>query len=83
MIADKSHIHMNATKWDTLTTFVKYLGKSAQAVVDETEKVWIVVVDIVVVELVLFKISTIRIARICPAECLLIFYPSLPPSIHV
>jgi hypothetical protein len=30
---------MNATKWDTLTTFVKYLGKQGVAVVDETEKV--------------------------------------------
>lgn len=39
MIGDKLHVHMNATKWDTLTTFVKYLGKQGVAVVDETEKV--------------------------------------------
>ena len=26
-IADKYHIHMNSTKWYTLTEFVKYLGK--------------------------------------------------------
>ena len=31
---------MNATKWETLTNFVKYLGKSGQCVVDETEKGW-------------------------------------------
>jgi hypothetical protein len=30
---------MNSTKWDTLTTFVKYLGKQGMCVVDETEKV--------------------------------------------
>lgn len=39
VIADKSHIHMNATKWESLTTFVKYLGKQGLAIVDETEKV--------------------------------------------
>ena len=39
-IADKHHVHMNATKWETLTNFVKYLGKSGQCVVDETEKGW-------------------------------------------
>ena len=27
-IADKYHIHMNSTKWFTLTEFVKYLGKT-------------------------------------------------------
>ena len=39
-VADKHHAHMNATKWETLTNFVKYLGKSGQCVVDETEKGW-------------------------------------------
>ena len=39
-IANKHHVHMNATKWETLTNFVKYLGKSGQCVVDETEKGW-------------------------------------------
>lgn len=39
VIADKQHVHMNATKWDTLTTFVKYLGKQGHCLVDETEKV--------------------------------------------
>ncbi|KAG5185239.1 antigenic determinant of recA protein [Tribonema minus] len=39
-IAHKSHTHMNATKWETLTNFVKYLGKTGQCIVDETEKGW-------------------------------------------
>lgn len=42
MICNKTHIHMNATKWDSLTTFVKYLGKQGVALVDETEKGWFV-----------------------------------------
>lgn len=42
LIADKAHIHMNSTKWDTLTTFVKYLGKQGHCLVDETEKGWFV-----------------------------------------
>ena len=33
---------MNATKWETLSNFVKYLGKSGQAIVDETEKGWFI-----------------------------------------
>ncbi|XP_012253250.2 DNA/RNA-binding protein KIN17 [Athalia rosae] len=41
-IADRDHIHMNATKWLSLTGFVKYLGRSGQCVVDETEKGWFV-----------------------------------------
>ncbi len=31
---------MNSTKWDSLSTFVKYLGKQGVAIVDETEKGW-------------------------------------------
>eukprot|EP00629_Pelagomonadales_sp_RCC1024_P017331 CAMPEP_0119297788 /NCGR_PEP_ID=MMETSP1329-20130426/51248_1 /TAXON_ID=114041 /ORGANISM="Genus nov. species nov., Strain RCC1024" /LENGTH=328 /DNA_ID=CAMNT_0007298729 /DNA_START=181 /DNA_END=1163 /DNA_ORIENTATION=+ len=38
----ENHVHMNATKWETLTNFVKYLGKSGQCVVDETEKGWFI-----------------------------------------
>ncbi|KAL7416162.1 domain of Kin17 curved DNA-binding protein-domain-containing protein [Mrakia frigida] len=37
-IQDKTHIHMNSTKWVTLTEFVKYLGKEGIVRVDETEK---------------------------------------------
>ncbi|XP_036146460.1 DNA/RNA-binding protein KIN17-like isoform X2 [Monomorium pharaonis] len=38
-ISDKGHIHMNATKWLTLTAFVKWLGSTGKCIVDETEKV--------------------------------------------
>lgn len=41
-IADREHIHMNATQWETLTEFVKHIGKSGKCVVDETEKGWFV-----------------------------------------
>lgn len=37
-ISDRGHIHMNATQWLTLTAFVKWLGRTGQCVVDETEK---------------------------------------------
>eukprot|EP01114_Cavostelium_apophysatum_P020586 TRINITY_DN6945_c0_g1_i2.p1 TRINITY_DN6945_c0_g1~~TRINITY_DN6945_c0_g1_i2.p1 ORF type:complete len:137 (+),score=22.60 TRINITY_DN6945_c0_g1_i2:93-503(+) len=37
-IKDRTHIHMNATKWVTLTGFVVYLGKSGKCKVDETPK---------------------------------------------
>jgi len=39
-IGDKSHLHMNATRWVTLTEFVKHLGRTGVARVDETEKGW-------------------------------------------
>lgn len=41
-IADKQHLHMNATRWVTLTEFVKHLGRSGIARVDETEKGWFI-----------------------------------------
>ena len=40
-IADKQHVHMNSTQWSTLSGFVQYLGKTGKAVVEETEKVQI------------------------------------------
>ncbi|KAH8548827.1 domain of Kin17 curved DNA-binding protein-domain-containing protein [Umbelopsis sp. PMI_123] len=39
-IADRNHLHMNATRWNTLTDFVKYLGKEGICHVEETEKGW-------------------------------------------
>jgi DNA/RNA-binding protein KIN17 len=39
-IADKHHIHMNATAWASLTEFCKHIGKEGLAVVDETEHGW-------------------------------------------
>lgn len=41
-IHDRDHVHMNGTRWVTLTGFVKWLGKTGQAVVDETEKGWFI-----------------------------------------
>ncbi|KAK0187699.1 domain of Kin17 curved DNA-binding protein-domain-containing protein [Armillaria mellea] len=41
-IADKYHVHMNSTRWVTLTEFVKHLGRTGVARVDETEKGWFV-----------------------------------------
>ncbi|KAI1178909.1 domain of Kin17 curved DNA-binding protein-domain-containing protein [Nemania sp. FL0916] len=37
-IANKEHIHMNATKWPSLTEFAKYLGRESICRVEETEK---------------------------------------------
>ncbi|KAG7374043.1 Kin17 curved DNA-binding domain containing protein [Nitzschia inconspicua] len=42
LIADKQHIHMNATHWTTLTEFVQYLGKTGKCVVEENERGWFV-----------------------------------------
>ncbi|EDQ88608.1 uncharacterized protein MONBRDRAFT_8991 [Monosiga brevicollis MX1] len=39
-IGDKEHIHMNASKWQSLTEFVKYLGREGYCLVDETPKGW-------------------------------------------
>lgn len=39
-IANRHHIHMNSTKWTTLTEFVKYLGRVGKCKVDETPKGW-------------------------------------------
>lgn len=39
-IKDRNHIHMNATRWVTLTSFVLYLGKSGKCKVEETPKGW-------------------------------------------
>lgn len=41
-ISDRNHLHMNSTQWETLTEFVKYLGREGFCVVDETEKGWFV-----------------------------------------
>ncbi|KIO33442.1 hypothetical protein M407DRAFT_241048 [Tulasnella calospora MUT 4182] len=41
-IQDKSHLHMNATRWVTLTEFAKHLGRTGVARVDETEKGWFI-----------------------------------------
>lgn len=40
VIQHKEHVHMNATRWVTLTEFVKHLGRSGIAHVDETDQGW-------------------------------------------
>jgi DNA/RNA-binding protein KIN17 len=37
-IANKEHIHMNATKWPSLTEFAKHLGREGLCRVEDTEK---------------------------------------------
>lgn len=41
-ITDRNHLHMNATRWVTLTGFVKWLGRTGKCIVDETEKGWFI-----------------------------------------
>jgi len=41
-IAHRDHLHMNATKWLSLTGFVQWLGREGKCIVDETEKGWFV-----------------------------------------
>ena len=42
VIRDKTHVHMNATMWATLSDFVQYLGKHGKCVVQETERGWFI-----------------------------------------
>ena len=37
-IANKEHVHMNATKWPSLTEFAKYLGREGICRVEDNEK---------------------------------------------
>ncbi|EDO38216.1 predicted protein [Nematostella vectensis] len=41
-ISDRLHVHMNSTQWETLSEFVKWLGKEGLCKVDQTEKGWFV-----------------------------------------
>lgn len=41
-IADRHHVHMNSTKWLSLTEFVKYLGRTGKCKVEETPKGWFI-----------------------------------------
>lgn len=36
----QEHIHMDATRWETLTDLTKWLGREALCQVDETPKGW-------------------------------------------
>lgn len=37
ILNDKNHVHMNATRWNTLTSFIKYLGRTGKARVEVPE----------------------------------------------
>ncbi|XP_048862684.1 LOW QUALITY PROTEIN: DNA/RNA-binding protein KIN17 [Brienomyrus brachyistius] len=39
-ISNREHIHMNATQWETLTDFTKWVGREGYCKVDETPKGW-------------------------------------------
>ncbi|XP_054822717.1 KIN17-like protein [Prosopis cineraria] len=41
-ISDRHHVHMNSTRWLTLTEFVKYLGRTGKCKVEETPKGWFI-----------------------------------------
>ncbi|XP_036433154.1 DNA/RNA-binding protein KIN17 [Colossoma macropomum] len=41
-ISNREHVHMNATQWETLTDFTKWLGREGFCKVDETPKGWYV-----------------------------------------
>ncbi|CAG9808149.1 unnamed protein product [Chironomus riparius] len=42
VIADKNHVHMNSTRWHTLTGFIQWLGKSGICIVDLIEDEWFI-----------------------------------------
>ncbi|KAJ2621780.1 hypothetical protein GGI26_003760, partial [Coemansia sp. RSA 1358] len=42
IVSDRQHLHMNATKWDTLSEFVMSLGRSGKCKVEEAERGWMV-----------------------------------------
>ena len=45
-IQDKHHVHMNSTRWVTLSGFIMTIGKEGTVKVDEDEKgLWITWVD--------------------------------------
>ncbi|TPX69309.1 hypothetical protein SpCBS45565_g02566 [Spizellomyces sp. 'palustris'] len=41
-ISDRQHLHMNATHWQSLSEFVKHLGREGLCEVDETPKGWFI-----------------------------------------
>lgn len=41
-IKDRDHVHLNATRWITLTGLAKWMGRKGIAHVEETEKGWFV-----------------------------------------
>lgn len=39
-IADRHHVHLNATQWSSLSDFVKHLGREGIAQVEDTDQGW-------------------------------------------
>jgi DNA/RNA-binding protein KIN17 len=39
-IKDRHHVHMKATHWTSLAGFVRYLGKTGRAIIEETDRGW-------------------------------------------
>lgn len=42
LISFKSHVHMNATRWTTLSDFIRHLSTRSDCVVEETSKGWFI-----------------------------------------
>uniref|UniRef100_A0A8I7B942 DNA/RNA-binding protein Kin17 WH-like domain-containing protein n=2 Tax=Hordeum vulgare subsp. vulgare TaxID=112509 RepID=A0A8I7B942_HORVV len=42
LVADRRHVHMNSTRWATLTEFVEFLGRQGLARVELTPKGWFI-----------------------------------------
>ncbi|KAF7459101.1 DNA/RNA-binding protein KIN17 domain-containing protein [Cryptosporidium felis] len=40
VIHDRNHIHMNATKWTTLTEFIHYLSNTNKCTIENSDKGW-------------------------------------------
>jgi DNA/RNA-binding protein KIN17 len=41
-IGDKDHVHMNGTRWATLSGFIQYLGREGLCRVEEAERGWFI-----------------------------------------
>ena len=42
LIKDNEHIHLNSTKWETLTDFIIYMGESGICKIEDTEEGWFI-----------------------------------------
>ncbi|KAJ2802592.1 hypothetical protein H4S07_004656 [Coemansia furcata] len=42
LIADRQHLHMNATKWNSLSDFAMYLGREGKCRVEDSERGWVI-----------------------------------------
>ncbi|KAJ2128614.1 hypothetical protein IW136_006054 [Coemansia sp. RSA 678] len=42
IVTNRAHLHMNATRWDSLSDFVKYLGREGKCKVEDAERGWMI-----------------------------------------